>query len=78
MSVQPKISESGQIAEQTAPVVSVPAHTTADAGRTAGIDLYERANDARRSGDHDGYNRLVRELIAYNALLPAAKTGGAK
>jgi len=50
-----------------------PASTTADAGRTAGIDLYERANDARRSGDHDGYNRLVRELTAYNAALAAAK-----
>ena len=46
--------------------------TSSTAGHTAGQTLYERANDARRNGDHDTYNRLIGELIAYNA---AAKGG---
>ena len=44
------------------------------AAHTAGQALYERANDARRNGDHETYNRLCRELAAYNA---AAAKGGA-
>lgn len=45
------------------------------AAHTAGQDLYERANDARRKGDHDTYIRLCRELDYYNKRIAAAKGG---
>lgn len=45
------------------------------AGRTEGEALYERANDARRNGDHARYNAIIAELIAYNCR--AAKPTGA-
>lgn len=45
------------------------------AGHTAGQILYERANDARRNGDHETYTILIGELIAYNAAIAAAKGG---
>lgn len=32
----------------------------------AGLAMYERANDARRSGDHNLYVRLTEELVAFN------------
>lgn len=46
---------------------------------THGEKLYERANDARRKGDHENYIRLTRELITYNArraALAKAQEGG--
>jgi hypothetical protein len=39
-----------------------------------GLDLYERANDARQRGDHEGYAALVNELIAYNAARASASS----
>lgn len=49
--------------------------STNSTAHTAGQALYERANDARRNGDHETYNRLCRELAAYNTANAAAKGG---